>query len=139
MDFKPKKGTLSQPRLEIAPLVDVVFLLLIFFMLTSTFVVAPGLKIKLPKATTKEIKREKREVNIAITRNGAIYYEGRRVSLKTLKKELTKFSKRGLNPLIIIKADEKTYHGKVVQVMDVAKQAGLSKFAIATSPKEVKR
>ncbi len=138
MNFRPKR-TFPQPRLEMAPLIDCVFLLLIFFMLTSTFVVSPGLKIKLPKTATKEITREKREVEIAITRSGTIFYEGRKVSLSTLKKELAKFSKRRLNPLIIIKADERTYHGRVVEVMDVAKQVGLSRFAIATSPKEVRR
>ncbi len=138
MKLSPE-GKRSSPRIEIAPFVDVVFLLLIFFMLTSTFIVAPGLKIKLPKARTKEIQREKREVSIAITRDGTIYYEGRKVDLKELEKELRKFSKRGLNPLIVIKADERTYHGRVVEVMDTAKQAGLSRFAIATTPKEVKR
>ncbi len=138
MKFRPE-GRRSSPRIEIAPFVDVVFLLLIFFMLTSTFIVAPGLKIKLPKARTKEIQREKREISIAITRDGTIYYEGRKVDLKELERELRKFSKRGLNPLIVIKADERTYHGRVVEVMDTAKQAGLSRFAIATTPKEVKR
>ena len=138
MRFKPEKSRTS-PRIELAPFVDVIFLLIIFFMLTSTFIVAPGLKIKLPKAVTKEIKREKRELDIAITREGIIYYEGRRVSLDELKRELRKFSRKGLNPLIVIKADEKTYHGTVVEVMDTAKQAGLSRFAIATTPKEVKK
>ena len=138
MKFSPE-GRRTSPRIEIAPFVDVVFLLLIFFMLTSTFIVAPGLKIKLPKAKTKEIQREKREISIAITRDGTIYYEGRKVDLKELEKELRKFSKRGLNPLIVIKADERTYHGRVVEVMDTAKQAGLSRFAIATTPKEVEK
>ncbi len=132
MNFKERNKE-TNFSIDIAPLVDVVFLLLIFFMLSTTFEIKPGLKVDLPEGTTKEIKTEQKDLKIYITKKEEIYFNGKKVSLDTLKNELSKIQNK--KKLIIIEADKFSYHGVVVSVMDVAKSLGFNNFAIATKVK----
>ena len=132
MNFKERNRDTSF-SIDIAPLVDVVFLLLIFFMLSTTFEIKPGIKVNLPEGTTKEIKSEPKDIKIYITKKEEIYFNGKRVDLTKLKKELSKI--RNKRKMIIIEADKFSYHGVVVSVMDVAKSLGFNNFAIATRVK----
>lgn len=136
MTFKERKRDTGF-TIDIAPLVDVVFLLLIFFMLSTTFEIKPGIKVNLPEGTTKELKKEPKDIKIFITKKEEIYFNGKRVSLDKLKKELTKI--RDKKKLIIIEADKFSYHGVVVSVMDVAKSTGFNNFAIATKVRNVRK
>ncbi len=138
MNFR-QKNRREVSQLDMTPLVDVVFNLLIFFMLSTTFVTTPGIKINLPQASSKELKVQEKEVRIALTRKGKIYVNRKLVMLNDVKKILKQ--KARINPkiLVIIQADEQVTHGKVVQIMDIAKSCGLSKLAIATRPKKKKR
>ncbi len=136
MRFKRHLG-ITSGRLEIAPLIDVVFLLMIYFMLTSSFIMQPGIKIKLPAALTTE-SMEKKEIIISIAADGSIFYRGKNVTLKALKKILESESRRSPEATLIIKGDYDVAHGKVVEVMDLAKVAGISCLAIATQPVEEK-
>ena len=120
-----KKG-----QLDIAPLIDVVFLLLIFFMLTSSFIFQPGIKINLPKAVTSEVIQE-RNLVITINANNVIYLSNRPVTLKQLKVQLQKAVKED-RPLLI-KADRESSLGKVVQVWDLCREIGLTQINIATN------
>ena len=120
-----KKG-----QLDIAPLIDVVFLLLIFFMLTSSYIFQPGIKINLPKAVTSKVIQEKNLV-IAINPQNQIYLNKRSISLENLKSHLEKAAAEDL-PLLI-KADRKASLGKVVQVWDMCREAGLTQINIATN------
>ncbi len=133
MEFKrrEKNDTFS---IDIAPLVDVVFLLLIFFMLSTTFEINPGIKVNLPESSSKEIQKQKKEVKIVITKTGTIYYNGKAVDLTKLKKEFQRIKDK--KTLIIIEADRFSFYGNVVSVMDIAKQNGLNNFAIATKQKK---
>lgn len=120
-----KKG-----QLDIAPLIDVVFLLLIFFMLTSSFIFQPGIKINLPKAVTSEVIQE-RNLVITINAKNVIYLSNRPVTLKQLKVQLQKAVKED-RPLLI-KADRESSLGKVVQVWDLCREIGLTQINIATN------
>ncbi len=133
-----KKARRVDPRMDITPLIDVVLLLVIFFMLTTTFIGAPAIKVKLPTSSAKEISKERKEVNVTITKDGKLYIDqsvgGTRdpISLKELEKLLNKVARENRETMVIIRADEDTTHGNVVAVMDVAKKSGLNKLAIAT-------
>ncbi|MBU3933435.1 MAG: biopolymer transporter ExbD [Candidatus Omnitrophica bacterium] len=116
-------------QLDIAPLIDVVFLLLIFFMLTSSFIFQPGIKINLPKAVTSEVIHEENLV-ITINAEGLIYLNNRPVALKQLKSHLKKASAE--NHPLLIKADRRASLGKVVEVWDMSREAGLTQINIAT-------
>ncbi len=131
-----RKAERKGPELEIAPFIDVVFLLLIFFLLSSSFVIQPGIKIKLPQAATAESQSEK-NIFILIDAKEKIYLNARQVEGRELKTELERIISEGGKKMAIIHADEKVQHGLVVGVMDTAKQVGIEKLAIATQPREV--
>ncbi len=124
-------------QLDMTPLVDVVFLLLIFFMLSTSLSVNPGIKIDLPKSSAEQIKKKKTTLRVAIEAGGRIYFEGKKLSLPQLREKFQVVGKeQGDDALVVIEADKKVYHGLVVKVMDAAKSAGLNKLAIATEPNE---
>ena len=128
---------ITSGQLDTAPLIDVVFLLMIYFMLTSSFIMQPGIKIKLPTALTTE-SIEKKQFIISIAADGSIFYQEQSVTLKMLKNILEIESKQNPDIVLIIKGDYYATHGKVVEVMDLAKVAGVSHLAIATQPVEEK-
>ena len=83
MRFK-RHYQMTKGELNLTPLVDVIFLQLIYFMLTSSFIMQPGIKIKLPKATTTEtIKKE--EIFVSLSEEGIIFYKGQPITLKELE------------------------------------------------------
>ena len=129
MNFK-RHVEFERGQLDIAPLIDVVFLLLIFFMLTSSFIFQPGIKINLPKAVTSEVIEEKNLV-ITVSAEDLIYLNNRPVTLRELKSHLEKAAKDD-RPLLI-KADRKASLGKVVQIWDMCRETGLIQINIATN------
>ena len=126
-----RKSKEEEPQLGITPLIDIVFLLLIFFMLTSHFHVASGVPIRLPEVTQKSHDEEAPKVIIVIDREGQIYLKGQKTSLKELDRKIRKLVKKDGVVYLLLQADEEVRHGKVVQVMDLAKGAGVSSILIA--------
>jgi len=121
------------PRVNITSLIDVVLLLLIFFMISTTFVTQPGIRVNLPKASSK-VKNVAQESNtIVITADNMIYMNRKEISdFGELRSLLVNLKKEQSGDLIIVKADEAVAHGIVVRVMDIAKTSGFSRIAIAT-------
>ncbi len=124
---------LEKGVLDIAPLIDVVFLLLIFFMLTSSFIFQPGIKINLPKAVTSEVLHEQNVV-ITVTSGNLIYLNDKAITSKELTRHLKQIAKE--NKPLLIKADRKASLGRVVEVWDICRASGLSKVNIATNPED---
>ena len=119
-------------QLDIAPLIDIVFLLLVFFMLTSSFIFQPGIKINLPKALTSEVIQRENLVIVVTSENMLIINE-RVVDENELSSRL-KIAAKESKP-ILIKADRKANLGKVVEVWDMCRAEGVEKINIATSQK----
>ncbi|MBW1972694.1 MAG: biopolymer transporter ExbD [Deltaproteobacteria bacterium] len=136
MQFK-KRGN-DDFRLDVTPLVDCVFLLLIFFMLSSTLISISGIKVNLPESSAEKIEKEKKEIKISITKDGKIYLNKKETDLKKLASKLKEMHITNRNGVVIIHADKMVSHGRVVEVMDIAKTAGFNKLAIATEPKKKK-
>jgi biopolymer transport protein ExbD len=133
MTFK-RHYNITKGEINLAPLIDMVFQLIIFFMLSSSFIMQPGIKIKLPKAETTETIKE-REIFVDISENGTIFYNGKSVSLVKLKSIFEEEIKNNGNEIIlVIKGDKDTKHGIVVSVMDLARKCGIERIAIATMP-----
>jgi biopolymer transport protein ExbD len=125
---KPKE---EEPRLGIAPLIDVVFLLLIFFMVTSHFNVASGIPIRLPKVAQKAYDRYDHKIMIVIDREGRTYLKDKKIDIKEIGLKLQDMvEKEGLIHLLL-QADKDVKHGLVVHIMDLAKRAGVSSIIIA--------
>ncbi len=128
-----RKRRRVMPQVNITSLIDVVLLLLIFFMISTTFVTQPGIRIDLPKAN-KTVKNVAQESNtIVISADNSIYINRQEIeSIDQLRTVLVDLKKEQGSGLIIIKADENVAHGIVVSVMDLAKTSGFSRIAIAT-------
>ena len=129
MKFK-RHVELEKGQLDIAPLIDIVFQLLIFFMLTSSFIFQPGIKVNLPKAVTSEVIHEK-NIIILITGNNYIYLNDRVITMSELASRLRIAAKE--NKPLLIKADRRASLGKVVEVWDLCRDEGISQINIATS------
>jgi len=121
----------GQKEINITPLVDMVFLLLIFFMLTSSFVVVPGIKINLPKAVTSQVIKEK-NIIITINNENVIYLDGKPITPPEMTSYLEDVVKSKQQKPLLIKADKDTQMGAVVRVWDICRKVGLSQINIAT-------
>ncbi|PLX42028.1 MAG: biopolymer transporter ExbD [Deltaproteobacteria bacterium] len=134
MTFRIKRRDVV--AMDITPLVDVVFLLLIFFMLSTTFIVSPGIKVELPKADGSTVRQDSGDIRVKIASTGEIYLDDQEVDSKLLGVALRE--RAGVNPqtVVVIEADASTQHKYVVEVMDTARASGLTKMAIATKQKE---
>ncbi len=115
-------------------LTDIIFLLLIFFLLSSTFIVQPGIKVRLPKSETTEMTSEK-NIIISITRDGSYYLNEERVTLLSLPALLQQKFAFGTEQVVVIKADRDVTLQSAVDVMDISKNVGFERFSIATEPK----
>ena len=113
---------------DIMPLIDVVFLLLLFFMLTSSFVLYPGIKVKLPKAETSKTLSVSNLV-ITLTKDHLIYWDEQLITLKELRVAL---ERAGGNKPVLIRADRHAYVNKLIQLWDLCRDAGYHEVHIAT-------
>lgn len=133
MEFDRRKNV--EAHLNIAPLIDVVFLLLIFFMLSSYFVMQPGIKVTLPTASTSKLYPEE-DIIISITSDDRLYMNEQPVTLTSLLGQLQIVLKESKTRTVIVKADEKIDLGLAVRVMDIAREAKADGVVISTKAKE---
>ena len=133
MNLKPNRE--DNIELNLTPLIDVVFLLLIFFMVSTTFEKQAKLKVQLPDSSAQIETQDQKSITIGIDAKGHYYLNDRQVvntSLDTLKIAIQKITKGDKDMIVILKADAKTPHQSVVTAMDAASQLGLVKLSIAT-------
>lgn len=123
--------------MDMTPMIDCVFQLLIFFMVTTVFAVQSGLKVDLPTASTSDAPPEK-DLSIVISEKGEMDLNGTRVTMDNLEEQLRQQKEIFGSKVLIIKADKKAMHGIVVDVMDAAKVVGIEQLAIATDEEEKK-
>ncbi len=129
--------TKSQRRItiNITSLIDVLFLLLIFFIVSSTFLEQPGMKLDLPKTTRKEALRIE-GYTLFIMSDESMYINEEPVAMEQLPDELKAIAPELEERGLILKADENVRYGLVVEVMDIAKGSGIQKLVVATRMKE---
>ena len=120
------------PMIDITPMIDIVFQLVLFFMVSTTFISSPGIQVDLPRSSAQTVLQEKREVNVSVTPQGAIYVDNDPVSGTELRTVFRQRAEQDPGTLVIIKADTAVEHGRVVTVMDLARSEGLTRLAIAT-------
>jgi len=126
-----KKKERYQIQSPLTSLIDIVFMLLIYFLLTTNFMVDEGIKIKLPQAKAASPQVQK-EITIYVKKDGRAYLENSEVSLDKLFKKLKQQIGKEENKLVVIKADRAVILNKVVSVMDLAKAAGAGRLCLAT-------
>lgn len=128
-----RKRSLPAARVDMTPMIDIVFLLIIFFMVSSTFINNRGIKVHLPKSTTFQTE-DNNQIVISIKNNSELYLNEKKI----LKEELGELLKNkriefGQN-IVVIKGDKEVPYSKMIEVMDIAKTAGLERISLATSP-----
>jgi len=126
----------SDSLLDITPIVDTVFNLLIFFALSLNFVSTPGIKVNLPSSTAQELPRDRKDLRVVIKSSGELFLGDVRIDLKGLAARFQESAAEHADAQVLIQADEKVPHGKVVEVMDLARNAGLYRLGIVTRPKK---
>jgi len=133
MQFEGYRRSSHIPNLT--PLIDIVFLLLVFFMLTSHFVNQEGLNIELPKAESGQALGENNLLEIIVYADGSLAYKNDRLSLNTLEELLRKDLSTRLEKNVRIKGDQSVAFSKAVEVLDLARKAGASGVDIVTENK----
>jgi len=121
--------------INITSLIDVLFLLLIFFIVSSTFLEQPGMKLDLPKASRREVLQME-GYTLFIMTDGSMYINEEPITRDVLSERLKEIAPDVEERGLILKADESVRYGLVVEVMDIAKQSGIMKLVIATRLKE---
>ena len=125
------RGQGEELRLNLTPMIDVVFLLLIFFMVTTVFTRPHQLQVELPEAVNYDRLKEKK-LNAAISAEGQVEINGRLVDMADLAGWLETEKSRTTSTSLIIKADAKSMHGYVIDAMEIANQAGMTKISVET-------
>jgi biopolymer transport protein ExbD len=128
-------GARRKALINVTSLIDVVFLLLLFFVVTSTFLERPGLDLTLPAASPTEVARRD-EVTLELDAGGAVWLQGRRVTEEALEGEIQAALATGGTERVVLEADEQVSHGRVVAAMDAARRAGATGLVVATRPRE---
>lgn len=117
--------------MDFTPLIDIVFQLMIFFMLTSAFVFQTGVKVHLPKAVTAEVTQE-RNVTVTVSRQDRLYLDGKVVTLQDLRAALASSRQKP----VLLRSDRKASMGRVIEVWDLCRSLGISQIHIATDTEQ---
>lgn len=129
MKVEPRAQPLA--TFSLASLTDMVLLLLVFFLLSSTYIIQPGIKVELPPSETSQVLDEK-SIVVTITRDGGVWVGADRTGLDNLAGEIRRHIVHGAAQTIIIKADRRVSLEMAVRVIDRIKAAGGERFLIAT-------
>ncbi len=114
----------EESEINITPMLDVVFIMLIFFIVTANFIKEPGLEINRPDSDTAETQ-ENAAILIAVGPTGEVWMDGRRIDVRQVKANVVK----------LLQADEKAVADTIIKVMDGAREAGVSAISLASEPK----
>ena len=134
MQFKAKQK--RKVQINITSLIDVLFLLLIFFMVSSTFLEQPGIKLELPHAQSAVIVEQK-DYTLFVDKEGKMFLNRAAVTKENLQEKIKAALPNMKEGALILKADQDVSHGIVVHIMDVVKQSGVKKLIIGTKLDDV--
>ena len=119
-------------NINLTPMIDMVFILLIFFIVTTSFVKETGVEINRPTAKTAE-RHEQGNILVAITKNGAIWIERRQVETQSVRANIERLKAQNPEGAVIIQADDQSQTGILIQVIDQIRLAGISNISIAAT------
>ncbi len=133
MARRHRKIETDEGEINITPMMDVVFILLIFFIVTASFVKESGIDVTKPNAQTAE-QKERANILIAIDKNNQVWINRRVVDIRSVTANVQRLLAENPQSSVVIQADEKSFNGVFVRVMDGTKLAGVDNIAIAARP-----
>ena len=128
--FADTESQQEESEINITPMLDVVFIMLIFFIVTASFVKEAGIDVNRPDAQTAELK-EKANILIAITAQNHIFVDRRRVDPRAVRANIERLHAENPQGTVVIQADKEAKTETLIQVMDASRQAGVFDVAIA--------
>jgi biopolymer transport protein ExbD len=120
----------EESEINITPMLDVVFIMLIFFIVTATFIKEAGIDVNRPDAQTA-VKQEKANILIAIGPNDDIWIDRRQVDIRSVRPNIERLHAENPQGSVVIQADKESKTDTLIQVMDASRQAGVYNVAIA--------
>ena len=132
------RRVIKKARIEIIPMIDTIFFLLVFFMISTLSMARySGLPVNLPKAATGQ-QPPSESAAVTIASDGKVSVDRQEVARDQIRETLRQRLAKNPELLVLINADERIEHGVVVEIMDAARQAGVAKMAIAVKPKDTR-
>lgn len=122
-------------EINMTPLIDIMLVLLIIFMVTSSVNLESGLDIDLPKTTGQTKSQAPEAIVVSLNKNGEVAVSGKIVTMDNLKTEISKALMDSKTEMVVFEGDQTTQIGRAIEIMDVAKEAGAKKFAMAAEQK----
>jgi biopolymer transport protein ExbD len=120
----------TESEVNLTPMLDVVFIMLIFFIVTASFVKEAGIDVSRPSAATA-VRKERGNILVAISENNQIWIDRRQVDPRALRANIERLHAENPQGSVVIQADEKSENGLLVQVMDAARLAGVTNVSLA--------
>lgn len=127
-----RRGQEEESAIDLTPMLDVVFIMLIFFIVTTSFVKESGIDIARPSAATAE-KKERANIMIGISKAGEIWIQKRKIDVRSVRANVERLAAENPEGSVVIQADKESNTGILVQVMDQIRLAGIQSISVAAS------
>ncbi|MDX8387326.1 MAG: biopolymer transporter ExbD [Ghiorsea sp.] len=124
----------SDLLVDLTPMIDVVFLMLIFFMVSTSFSANNSLKLDLPQSKAQAANKDEKQVVVSINADGRLFVQDESIEDGDLRRRILNVSKGDPNMRVILRADAEARHKRVVYVLDTVRELGMGKVGIATMP-----
>ena len=130
--FKKKE---EESGIDLTPMLDVVFIMLIFFIVTTSFVKESGIDVSRPSAKTAK-KKQRASILVAISQSGEIWIQRRKVDIRSVRANIERLHAESPEGTVVIQADKRAETGLLVDVMDQVRLAGVESIAVSASEKQ---
>jgi len=131
MSRRRRGRTEDEDEVNLTPMLDVVFIMLIFFIVTASFVKEAGIDVSRPPAAQPKETKERGNIVVLITSNNQIWMDGRPVDVRALRPNIERMHAENPQGSVIIQADQESENGLLVRVMDAARLAGVENVSLA--------
>ena len=128
---KPAAAAEEEAQIDLTPMLDVVFIMLIFFIVTASFIKETGIEVNRPDALTAESKKNA-SILVAVNANSEIWIDKRRIDVRAVRSNIERLRAENPEGAVVIQADEKATAETVIKVMDAAREAGVYDVSLAT-------
>ena len=131
MRGRKQKAADDEAQIDLTPMLDVVFIMLIFFIVTASFIKEAGVEVNRPEASTSDPK-DNVNILIAVTSNDEVWMDGRRIDVRAVRANVERLHAENPKGAVVIQADKKSTTETVVKVLDASREAGVMDVSLAT-------